>query len=397
MATFRYYTVADALRHLQDFAGSNLKASQRRQRRTAIAAAYQHMTTLRPWRYYLKQDRLQVAAKYSTGTIAYDHTGGSSERLLTLAGGTFPSWAGRATVTLAVGEYEIDEVLTATTATLLETNNPGADVGSSTDYAIYNDRFLLPMDAAGVDQLSGVVDRTPLQWTDPRDYLQIRSKNKVEDYPAYYTLLGDVEAMGRLMLRLFPYPTSAIDLDYTYKRNPRELLFDQYKYGTITTNATTTVAGSGTDWTANMDGAILRVSYASAELDENANAGSQWFESMAMSPPFIYERRITAIGGANSLTVDSAIPALSGVRYEISDPIDIERGAMFSAFLRCCEWQLACIMRLQDRNEAQQQFELSLQAAVAVDEAYNLRREIQPPPVEERARKDNQPIQMGGK
>lgn len=390
----RYTTLSDLLNHLQDFAGSNLKPSQIRQRLTAVVSAYQHMSTLRPWRYYMKQDRLRVEAKYNTGSAAYNH----STLTVTLAGGTFPSWSNRATFVLEGGEYEIDKVVTATTATLLSTSNPGANVSATVDYAIHNDRFLLAQDAIGIDQLYSMIDRRELQWSDPKDFFQVRQREKQADMPAYYTLLGDVEDLGRLMLRIAPYPTDISFLDYTYKRVPRPLLVDSYSAGTITTNASTTVTGSSTSWTSAMEGSILRASYATAMVDQaTGDSDPQWFEQAAMPFPFIYERRIVTVTNAGSLVVDSAIPALSGVRYEISDPIDVEKGAMFTAFLRCCEWQLGCILRLQDRKELQDQFDYAIQAAIVVDEGYNLRREIDPPPVEERARRENLPVSMGGK
>jgi hypothetical protein len=118
---------------------------------------------------------------------------------------------------------------------------------------------------------------------------------------------------------------------------------------------------------------------------------------MALPNPYIYERRIDSITDSNTLVVDSLIPALSGVRYEISDPIDVEPGAMFTAFLRCCEWQLGCVMRWDDRKDLYEQYQLAMQDAATVDEQYNLRRAITPPPVEEVIRRDAMPIQMGGR
>ncbi len=396
MANFRYFTVADAMQHLQDFAGSSQKASEKRRRRLAIAAAYQHLTTLRPWRYYVRQDRLDIAAPYDTGTISYDHTGGSSERLVTLNGGTFPSWTGRGTLVPASGvEYEIDERLDDTTATLTETSNPGSDF-SSTAYTLYNDRHLVPMEMLGVDKFFAQGDRQELVWTDARDFLQQRQRARTADRPSYYTMLGDSDAMGRMTIRIAPFPSAAIALDFSYQRKARQLLFDEYKAGTITTAGTTAVTGTSTSFQSPMDGAILRVSYATAETDEdNGDSDPQWFEAMALPVPFLYERRITAVGSTTSLTVDSSITTLTGVRYSISDPIDVEPGAMFTAFLRCCEWQLGCLMRWPDRDQLLQQYQAALQAAVEVDNNYNLRMTIDPPPVNEVSRREQMPITTG--
>ena len=42
------------------------------------------------WSFLYKQDSIVVEEDYSTGTIAYDHTGGTNERQVTLSGGGAP-------------------------------------------------------------------------------------------------------------------------------------------------------------------------------------------------------------------------------------------------------------------------------------------------------------------
>jgi hypothetical protein len=373
MPSFRYFTVADALTHLQDFAGSVQKASEQRRRRLAIAAAYQHLSSLRRWRYYTKYDRLQVNAAFTSGTVSYDHSGGAFERLVTLAGGTWPSWAGRGTLLLANVEYEVESRVDNTRLTLTETSNPGADVGASA-YSLHNDRFLLPLDFLGVDQLYGQMDRQRILWADPLDLLGSRRLEKLTGRPGHYTVVGDCDELGRLSLRLSPLPDAALPLDFTYVRRARPLLFDRYAFGTLTTDGSTTVSGSGTSFTDAMEGSILRVSFAGAELVESsAELEPQWFEAMAMPPPYVYERRVTAVTSATLLSVDATIPALASVRYEISDPVDVEPGTMFTAFLRCAEWQLGCLMRWEDRDALYTQYQNALQAAIDVDRRYNLR------------------------
>lgn len=85
----------------------------------------------------------KTATTYNTGTVSYDHTGGSSERLVTLSGGSFPAWVDTdAAITIAGVRYPIASVLSSTTLTLNAAsstntvNNPGADVGSTSNWSV---------------------------------------------------------------------------------------------------------------------------------------------------------------------------------------------------------------------------------------------------------------------
>lgn len=79
---------------------------------------------------------------YSTGTILYDHSGGASERLVTITGGTLPGWVNTdCAITIGGVRYPIASVLSTTTLTLGAssnnfTNNPGADVGPGAAYTV---------------------------------------------------------------------------------------------------------------------------------------------------------------------------------------------------------------------------------------------------------------------
>ena len=89
--------------------------------------------------------------------------------------------------------------------------------------------------------------------------------------------------------------------------------------------------------------------------------------SLIGTNPPAFEDIVSAYTSLTSLTTATVPPvALSGVNYTISDAIDIEPGAMTTAFLRCCEWQAAIARRLETRQEA---FELYKEALVTAKEA----------------------------
>lgn len=368
----RYYTTADAIQHLIDAFGTTAKASEQRRRRSAIAAAYRDVARFYPWSYLTKHERLTFTAPYSTGTVSYDHTGSvSGERIVSLAGGTFPTWAGRATIVFGSIEYDVQKRIDGTTLQLTENSNPGDDVGGSA-FVIYRDKYLLPQDFLRGDRVFKHDNRQGLVYTAPADYFVQRSREKSTGTPKYYTFMGDEDDTGRMMARVWPLPTAALTVDYAYLRQPRQLLFDEYSAGTISI-ASAAVTGVLTSFTEAMIGSVIRISFSGAQADETTgDTAPQWFERMAMPMPYIYERRITAVGSGTALTLDSAPGNVSSVLYQISDPIDLEPGLMLTSFIRAMEAHYAA--QLADES-AQSRFSLfgeTIKAAVENERGRNL-------------------------
>lgn len=140
-----------------------------------------------------------------------------------------------------------------------------------------------------------------------------------------------------MALRMYPPPDAVYRYEYLYRRQPRQLLTPQYNTGTVTTSGTA-VTGVGTAWTSNMVGSVIR--FSSSTTAPTGITGT--------NPPTA-ERIITARGSTTTLTIDSALSSeLAAVKYEISDPIDIEQGAMYSFFLRKCEYELGCLLNKSD-------------------------------------------------
>ena len=84
--------------------------------------------------------------------------------------------------------------------------------------------------------------------------------------------------------------------------------------------------------------------------------------------PYAMQRVIRSVESTTSLTLEQDADAtLSGSGYRISSRIDIEPGAMRSAFLRCCEAKFATQDRKgQEQREAR--YERALVFAMAADQ-----------------------------
>jgi len=108
--------------------------------------------------------------------------------------------------------------------------------------------------------------------------------------------------------------------------------------GTVSgTAASTDLTGAGTAWDSSMVGSVIRLS-ASAKLAPTSLVGTN---------PAAFETVVAAVVSATELTLSDPLPAtFSGVKYEISDPIDIRVEVMENAFLACVELHIARVRNM---------------------------------------------------
>lgn len=348
------YTFSDVLISLADWCGSTTTdAGTLRKIKRAVESAYRDIANTRRWAYFIGRNRLTTVASYSTGTITYTN----STRAVTLASGTFPTWSAFGTFQVSGVEYPVASYDSATQITLSVNNNPGADVAAGTSYRLWRDTYPLPVDFLEIGTIKDASRNITLQEMEPNDFVAERLYNTTPTLPRYFTITSDPHYTGAMAIRLYLPPDAIYQYDYMYHRRPRPLLNPQYNTGTITSSATT-LTGTGTTWTSSMIGCVIRTSSTATTLPTGTDG----------SNPFVYQRIITAFTSATSVTIDQAFDAeVSGVKYEISDPIDIESGAMYSAFLRKCEMELGTIQRRADVPALNQVYQASLQQAMEAD------------------------------
>jgi hypothetical protein len=161
-----------------------------------------------------------------------------------------------------------------------------------------------------------------------------------------------------MALRLYPPPDAVYQADYIYQRQPRLLRTDDHSTGTVTTTSgSASVTGSGTAWAARHVGTVFRVSRSAAKPTGPAGAN-----------PAAFERIITAVSSATSITLDStADESLSACGYLLSDPVDVEPGAMLVALLRAVEHQMAHARRMRDRQMSETAYTRALVLAREAD------------------------------
>jgi hypothetical protein len=285
---------------------------------------------------------------------------------VTLVGATFPTNAKYYEIMISGIRYDIDTYVDSTHVTLTVASNPGADIAVATTYILYRDTYPLPDDFIQMGTLVDATNAGRQMQLVPVDYI-LRSNRAIRTVgvPLLYAVTKVYENQGSLGIVLSPTPNSARTFDFMYQVRPRALQTEVYSTGTVSvTSGADAVTGSGTTvWTSKHVGCLLRFSPDAQSLPTSL-AGSPTNDSN----PYAIQGIVSAVGGVNSITLaDNATQTLASVKYTLSDPIDIEAGAMFTAFLRLCERAYAVLTGRTDIAARQQLADRALYNAVCAD------------------------------
>lgn len=368
------YTYQDAINHLLDYLGADVGTEALRVSKRAIQNTLRTLPRMHRWTYYYNHGRINTFGTYSTGTVAFDYTGGAYERMLTLTGGTWPSWAIDGTIRIGGANYKISGIQSSTVATLDLIQSPTGDVPAGTSYTLFCDEYILPLDFISSDEGLDRNSFACLSYVHPRQWLSnVETGHNYSGDPYLFTITGHSVLQGRLAFRVYPYPTADKSFDYLYQRGPRPAVIDNYSTGTVSANAnsgpTTTVTATGANFTSSLTGSIIRISADATEFPTGID-GDYAAE---------YERQIIAVTSSSTVIVDEPIyTTFSARKYVVSDPIDVEQGAMLDAFLRGCEHQVCHLRSKSNADDMYKVYLDSVRMAQASDSKVMQRRSANP-------------------
>lgn len=359
MAQIYYFTFKDAVRHCLDFVGVDVSDLNKRRAKMAVLAAYRELANSHRWSYYYSRGRINTNTPQSSSTVSYDHTGSVYERELTLASGTWPTWAAYGIISINNVPYEVSSYKSSTILQLSVNSNPGADVASGTSYVLYRDTYPLPIDFISSDQFFQMGGCVRPSYVHPTEWLVRQGTSQSVAQPRMYTFRGSPDFAGAMAVSFWPPPDTTYAFDFVYQRRPRQIALEEYATGTCTvSNGSAVVAGSGTTFTSKHTGAILRLS----------PNGTDEADGLVFGVPYSQERLVTTYTSATSVTCDSSFSeTLSGVKYAISDPCDVEEGTMLTAFQRCMEWQLSKLLNMKEQDRCYQAWQEALIKAREAD------------------------------
>ncbi len=421
-----YVTYQDLVEHALDYYGADVTVEARRMARRAVQAAYRQMSSEHRWTFYYQYGRLNTYAQV-TGSLTYNqatltatlttasgsianatnaspiqitssnHGLSTGERVTisgvvgnTAANGTFnvtvvdannfnldgstgngayvsggtwsmiwPTWVTDGVLLIGTTTYEVATNPTPTTITLKSASNPGADITTPAPFTLYQDEYILPSDFQESSEFVITQNVRILEHISPTEWSTLHRANWGPSTPVYYTFTGNNNHLGAMAVRFFPPPDSIYPMNFMYKRYPRPLRVEKYSTGTLAiSSGQATVTGTGTAWTASMVGSILRIS------GDPLNAPTSYEGD---NPP-LYEQIIAGFTSATSLTLDATLgQSLSGLPYTISDPADIDVGAMGTFLLREIERQSRLVRRMPNTPEEIKIYEDAKRDAWAAD------------------------------
>ena len=327
----------------------------------AIRAAYQTVMDAHDWPALTRNHRIQLKASVTTGTITYDKTGGSSERLLTFSSEVVPTDAADYSVRIDDVVCDIEQYLSSTTVKLDSVMCPGADVDEGTSYTLYKRWYALPSDFIGmtnpVSENSALGREVSMTEMLHKDRLSPSSGHvscyAVGERPDVY---GGLKA-----LFVWPAVSSDATLDIIINRQARTLRHSGHAAGdyagTVTVSAgSANVTGNSSTFVSSMEGAILRFGTTSVRPDWEY--GDNMFKEQRSI------RTVSSADGAAAIVLDAVTSlAHSTVRYRITDPVDLAPQA-HNAFLRYCEYNLGVARNLGGTREMKLDAEDTLIAAM---------------------------------
>ena len=351
------------IQHAIDFTGGQPHAAGQSDIRAAIQMAYKKLTECRQWTCYFSEGRIQTVEPYSTGTIAYDHTGGTFERELTLTDGTWPTWAADGKVLIDNVVHEVATRESATVLTLATRKNPGADIAASTTYVIFQDTYTLPADFREMSYPQRADDGTAMKYIPFDQWAQRVRRNYSSGDAIAWTVSQDPGLFGSMAAFFYPYPDAAESIDFAYQRKAREMKrtgMDQnvdYKGTATISAATAAITGNSSAFASGMVNSVFRV-----------RAGSEVPTNNHGLFPFDEQKIIKTYTSASALVSDSNFTnAYTAAKYVISDPVDVA-DHMINALLRCVELQLATRRQMKNLATIAAAYGEELKAARGIDQ-----------------------------
>jgi len=306
--------------------------------RRAVQEAHLDIINAYDWPSLEQQGRIHLRQQQTDGTVLYSH----DTRLLTLSGATWPAWVSDASVLLNGDICEVAAVVDDVTVLLHQSLNPGADLAAGTSYRLFRRWYPLPVDFVN---FTGPMGRNSWAYGQPISLTEMYGYQQNYPFttgsPQYYAIGERPNQPAEKAIYLWPFPAADEQLDFTYNRRPREPVYSGRdagdSVGTITVTAdSNAVTGSSTAFEADMAGSLILIGRNSTAPPTGRYGLNRYAE----------QRRIHSVTSVTALALtENVAESRAGVRYIITDPIDVETCAQ-NAFMRYVEQHLAQSMGL---------------------------------------------------
>lgn len=362
------YTYQDAVEQVLDVFDLTRTPRNTRNVKRAILTAYRDLPyTNRRWTYYDKRITIDTEAAQTEGTISYD----SATRIVEITDSTFPEDSRFYRIRIDRAHYDIERYIDATHVELSVNANPITDYPAGTSYFLYRDAYPLPVSFTAIGQMFDVNRKNELVYVNS-DYNHARDIFfDTPSTPKRFTIRNAGEYYNSLAVVFGPPPLTADPFDFIFQRAPRQLYTEKKTNGNATIlGGTQTVAVDQPVFDPSRDiGAIFRFSSDSTEPSGLVGGWAGDDPSTFNDNPYFAERVIASVTGPTQAELDAAVSEsdLTNVGYTISDPIDVESGAMLTFFHRLCEYEFSKLTKREDKNDRKRDALEAQEAAFAHD------------------------------
>lgn len=351
-----YLTYFDVVEHLIASSFGGPQDAEQRDIRTAVHRCYAEIGNIRDWSWQHAHGRIFTAAPVDATVLSF------SGVTLTLAiTDSAPPNASHVRVGNRVAE--IVEVSGAGNRTITLSNSvnfPSGSVSANDIATFYQTLYDLPDDFRNLDEPSDEFNWWSGAYVTPDEAMKMERVNFQAGSPLHWTIIRS-PIKDAYVLKLVGYPTAVETIDFTYRREPRPLRWSGHeadaRAGTISTSVASPlpIGGTNTAFSASMVGAILRI-----------GTTTDIPGPLTSITPYVSEREVLSYSSATAIAVDGGYTSYSGVKYLITDPIDLPEH-MHNVMLSGSEYWLARI-RSSNVEEKYQLYQRDLRLAMEADQ-----------------------------
>lgn len=311
-----FITLQDLVSHVMDvYDLQETEMDVRRAKRSAIWGFEQAMTR-HQWGIYDEQFTAYFNAQDNEGTISV-----SADGIVTRSTPAWPSWSEQSS--LYIGDdysYRVAERLSDTQLRL--DNWSGLTQSSTADFALRQDRVIIPRDVREVYDVWQEKEDKSVPMTDPRtfrDFDRPRIYRGSEPNLVTFKSLYDGGKQYTEM-QVSPAATTAVELDVAYMRRPSNPRLMESV--TISTSASTVTLSSPLPAGMSAVGTMLRISGVGDDIPE-AELGY----GISGESHVTFEGIVTEQASQTSITCPG-VPALSSKKAVLTDTLDVPEWLM---------------------------------------------------------------------
>lgn len=316
-------TAQDVVDYLLTATGGGAQDGEHRAVRSAVVHACREVFQTRDWLWHTTEGTFTTQQISTTATVTQgsptitvaDATGFVKGRLVTFGDNNL---------------FSLTPHIASVSGNQVTLDRPA--VGSGTNITVLAQTFYdLPANLKDVDGLITETVGTLYCYIQPQEWQQLQINTRGAGEPYYYTVMRSDTDPQRWQIRFVGVPTNGTVVYYMYRYTPLPIKLMGYepscRAGTATVASPnfTTVTFTGTALPPDLEGAAIRFGTADNDADP-----------IGAMNPWVHERKIVSRVNNTTLTVDTALPALSGVKYAISSIID-SSPTMYTAVLSATE------------------------------------------------------------